>query len=99
MTGGESASEDIAEPGTSRDSLVQNVRERIKSKKEEKGTGIILPGDINSLSDRFRLVCAERTAGNIAATTPEIVAILDEFLRRKRITKGEYNAMCKRLGC
>ena len=99
MTGGESASEDIAEAGASRDSLVQNVRERIKSRKEEKGTGIILPGDINSLSDRFRLVCAERAAGNIAATTPEIVAILDEFLRRKRITKGEYNAMCKRLGC
>ena len=101
LTENEPASENegIAEAGASRDSLVQNVRERIKSRKEEKGTGIILPGDINSLSNRFRLVCAERAAGNIAATTPEIVAILDEFLRRKHITKGEYNAMCKRLGC
>ena len=63
------------------------------------GTGIILPGDINSLRSRFQLVCAERRAGNITATTPEIVAILDEFLRRKYISKEEYNVMCKGLGC
>ena len=63
------------------------------------GTGIILPGNIKSLVDRFRLVCAERAAGNIEATTPEIVAILDEFLRRSHISKVEYNAMCKQLGC
>ena len=88
-TGGprrEPVSENEKEPGTSNED-------------EPTGDGIILPGDISSLSNRFRLVCAERAAGNIAATTPEIVAILDEFLRRKHITKGEYNAMCKRLGC
>ena len=109
LTRGEPSSEneDIAheinetEAGTSNNLLVQDVRQRIKSLKEDTptGNGIILPGDISSLSSRFRLVCAERAAGNITATTPEIVAILDEFLRRKSITKGEYNAMCKRLGC
>ena len=102
MTGGEPGNDDTvheAEAGTSNDLLVEDVRQRIKSFKEETGTGIILPGDINSLCNRFRLVCAERAAGNVTATTPEIVAILDEFLRRKHISKGEYNAMCKRLGC
>ena len=68
-------------------------------KKEEEGSGIILPGNINSLCERLRLVCAERAAGNVDATTPEVVAILDELERRKKITKQEYNAMCKELGC
>ena len=63
------------------------------------GEGIILPGDINSLQKRFQLLIAEREAGNVDATTPEIVAILDEFLRRKRLTRPEYNAVCKELKC
>ena len=67
--------------------------------KKSKGEGIILPGDINGLLQRLRLVCAERFAGNIQATTPEIVAILDELLRQKHITKPEYNAVCDRLQC
>ena len=65
----------------------------------EIGEGIILPADINSLKHRLQLVCAERAAGNIQATTSEIVAILDEFLRRGHITKPEYNVVCKRLQC
>ena len=72
---------------------------RVKEEDKKEGTGIILPGDINSLCSRFQLVCAERAAGNITATTPEIVAILDDFLHRKYISREEYNAMCKKLGC
>ena len=68
-------------------------------RKKVNGEGIILPGDINSLQKRFQLLIAEREAGNVDATTPEIVAILDEFLRRKRLTRSEYNAVCKELKC
>ena len=68
-------------------------------RKKVDGEGIILPGDINSLQKRFQLLIAEREAGNVDATTPEIVAILDEFLRRKRLTRPEYNAVCKELKC
>ena len=63
------------------------------------GEGIILPGDINGLLQRLRLVCAERRAGNINATTAEIVAILDELLRKQFISKREYNVVCKKLEC
>ena len=70
-----------------------------KENSEKIGEGVILPGDINGLIQRLQLVCGERYAGNIGATTPEIIAILDELLRRKHITKSEYNVVCKRLGC
>ena len=63
------------------------------------GEGIILPGHINGLLDQLKLVCAERAAGNIAATTPHLVAILDELLRRNYLEKDEYNAVCQRLEC
>lgn len=63
------------------------------------GHGIILPGDITGLVDRLKLVCAEREAGNIESTTPEIAAILDELLRRKHLTREEYNVICKTLSC
>ena len=75
------------------------MKKKIKESDEKKGEGLILPGDINGLLQRLRLVCAERAAGNIQATTAEIVAILDELLRQKYITKPEYNAVCKRLEC
>ena len=70
-----------------------------EAKKEEEGSGIILPGDINSLKKRLQLLCGERAAGNIKATTPEIVAILDEILRQNHISKAEYNIVCEKLGC
>ena len=66
---------------------------------KEIGSGIILPGTISGLKDRLQLVCAERQAGNIAATTPEIVSILDELLRRDYISRPQYNEVCERLGC
>ena len=60
---------------------------------------IILPSDIKSLEARLQLVCAERAAGNVRATTGEIVAILDEMLRQNHITRPEYNVVCEKLGC
>jgi hypothetical protein len=63
------------------------------------GSGIILPSDIKSLEARLQLVCAERAAGNVKATTNEIVAILDEMLRQNHITRPEYNVVCEKLGC
>ena len=75
----------------------ENAREEEIRKKD--GEGIILPGDINGLLQRLRLVCAEREAGNIKATTSEIVAILDELLRKQFISKAEYNVVCKKLEC
>ena len=66
---------------------------------EKIGTSIILPGNINGLLQKLKLVCAEREAGNIRATTSEIVAILDELLRQKYLNKEEYNVVCKKLQC
>ena len=79
-------------------------RKKTKKKKEDEekkgGKGIkFLPGDINGLLDRLKLLYAERRAGNIISTTSEIVAILDELLRRKQITRQQYNAACKELSC
>ena len=81
----------------------ETEREEKRNKEEEPGSstgsGIILPSDINSLKQRLQLICAEREAGNIKATTPELVAILDELLRRGFLTKTEYNIVCKELKC
>ncbi len=53
------------------------------------GEGIsFLPGDINSLLMKLRLLLAEYNAGN-GATRPEIVAITDNLLQRKKLTKVE----------
>ena len=66
----------------------------------EEGHGITyLPGNIRGLLDRLKLVYAEREAGNILATTNEIVGILDELLRVNYINRTEYNAVCKQLSC
>ena len=56
----------------------------------ENGEGIqFLPRDIKGLSSRLNLLLAEYRAGN-TATRNEIVAILDELLRRKRLSRKEY---------
>ena len=69
-------------------------------KTKSDGQGIkFLPGDINGLLDRLKLLYAERRAGNIISTTSEIVAILDELLRKKQITRKQYNAASKELSC
>lgn len=56
----------------------------------KEGFGIVyLPGDINSLTEKLHLLLAEFRAGN-TTTRNEIVSILDELLRRKRMSRKEY---------
>lgn len=58
-----------------------------------------LPGNKKGLLDRLKLLYAEREAGNISATTNEIVGILDELLRMSYINRKQYNEMCSELKC
>ena len=73
--------------------------EVVPKKRKISGEGIVLPGDISGLFNRLRLVSAERRAGNNISTTAELVAILDELLRKKVLSQEEYNAICKREKC
>ena len=58
---------------------------------EGEGSGIqFLPGDIRGLSTKLNLLLAEFHAGN-TSTRNEIVSILDELKKRKKITREEYN--------
>ena len=58
---------------------------------EKEGTGIqFLPGDIKGLTSKLNLLLAEYRAGNKSSTRNQIVSILDELQRRKRISKKEY---------
>ena len=58
---------------------------------EADGSGIqFLPGDIRGLSTKLNLLLAEFHAGN-TSTRNEIVSILDELKKRKKITRKEYN--------
>ena len=60
-------------------------------KRKKKGHGIeFLPSDINSLQQQLAYLLAEYRAGNTSATRNEIVAIADNLLKRKHITKAEY---------
>ena len=55
------------------------------------GSGIqFLPGDIKGLQNRLTYLLAEYRAGNNKSTRNEIVPILDELLRRRRISRKEY---------
>ena len=58
---------------------------------EKVGHGIdFLPSDITSLQQKLSYLLAEYRAGNTSATRNEIVAIADNLLKRKHITKAEY---------
>ena len=60
-------------------------------KKFAKGEGIdFLPSDINSLQAKLAYLLGEYRAGNTSATRNEIVAIADNLLKRKHISKAEY---------
>ena len=50
---------------------------------------VFLPGDIKGLTTKLNLLLAEFRAGN-TSTRNEIVYILDELSRRKRISRKEY---------
>lgn len=74
----------------------QTVKRRMLEKithsqeKEVSGSGIqFLPGDIRGLHTKLNLLLAEFHAGN-TSTRNEIVSILDELLRRKRMSRREY---------
>ena len=76
--------------------------EEYKSEEEEKkdGTGIyFLPGDIRGLINQLHLLLAEFRAGNKSATKNQIVAILDELLKRNYLTQDEYNGVCRTILC
>merc|ERR1712208_177845 len=77
--------------------------ESVESEEDEtgqEGMGIkYLPGDKKGLTERLRLLLAERQAGNNVSTTPEIVAILDALLQMGEINRVQYNSLCKTLKC
>ena len=57
--------------------------------KEKKGEGIsFLPSDIDTLHEKLKLLLAEFNAGN-RATRNQIVAIVDNLIKRKQMTKSE----------
>lgn len=67
---------------------------------QKEASGIeYLPGNINGLLDRLKLLYGERGAGNISATSNQIVGILDELLRMKYLSREQYNMVCKSLEC
>ena len=50
-----------------------------------------LPGEIKGLETKLNYLLAEYRAGNRSSPTRnQIVSILDELLRRKRISRKEY---------
>ena len=85
--------------------LVQTSREgesEDESEEEDKkdGSGIqFLPGNIEGLIEQLHLLLAEFRAGNKSSTRNQIVAILDQLLRRNYLNQEEYNAVCKSISC
>ena len=62
---------------------------------QEHGEGIqFLPGDIKGMTTKLNLLLAEFAAGNKSSTRNEIVYILDELLRRKKILTHIYQNAC-----
>ena len=81
----------------SEDSLQHDYDDNDGIKSEETtlanhGSGIqFLPGDIKGLQTKLNYLLAEYRAGNRSSLIrKEIVSILDELLRRKRISRKEY---------
>ena len=63
------------------------------SSQRENGDGVVqfLPGDIKGMETKLNYLLGEYRAGNRSSiVTNEIVTILDELLRRKRISRKEY---------
>ena len=77
----------------------EEEEEESESDEEEKhGTGIqYLPGDITGLLEQLHLLLAESRAGNKSSTRNQIVAILDELLRRNYLNQEEYNAVSEEI--
>ena len=77
---------------------VSEEEQEAPKKRKVIGEGIqFLPGNISGLLDRLKLVYGEREAGNIKSTNNEIVGILDELLRLKYLSRGQYNMVSRSL--
>ena len=82
------------------DSEEENEKKAWNEKDQKKGTGIVfLPGDINGMIEQLHLLLAEYRAGNKTATRNQIVAILDQLLKRNYLTQDEYNGVCRMILC
>ena len=78
----------------------ENEEKEWEEKDQKKGTGIVfLPGDINGMIEQLHLLLAEFRAGNKTATRNQIVAILDQLLKRNYLTQDEYNGVCRMILC
>ena len=76
---------------TSRPKSTYKWRHIFDEMEEKEGHGIeFLPSDITSLQTKLSYLLGEYRAGNTSATRNEIVAIADNLLKRKHITKAEY---------
>ena len=62
------------------------------NKNNDDGDGIqFLPGDIKGLETKLNYLLGESRAGNRSPLTRnQIISILDELMRRKRISRREY---------
>ena len=61
---------------------------------QHEGDGFhFLPGGIKELEDKLTLLLGEYRAGNKTSTRNEIVAILDNLLSRKALSKEHYRAI------
>ena len=70
--------------------ILTPIHHPIKKEEEEDIDGDVLTGDIKGMTSKLHLLLAEFAAGNRSSTRNEIVFILDELLRRKKISRREY---------
>ena len=76
-----------------RDYLVKITEANVPHIVEKSGQGIqFLPSSIKELKEMFNLLLAEFIAGNTATRT-ELVAVLDQLLKRHQITEEEYTTV------
>ena len=82
------------------DNELKEEDNELEEEEGKDGKGIqFLPGDINGLIEQLHLLVAESRAGNKTSTRNQIVAILDQLLRRKYLNQEEYNAACETISC
>ena len=80
--------------------ILKKLEEQYEEGDETGGEGVsFLPGNISGLLNRLELLAAEHRSGNTVSTKNQIVAILDELLRKRYFTQRQYNAMCRSLSC
>ena len=63
----------------------------VKRVKRIGGGTQFLPGDVKGLQTKLHYLLGEYRAGNTTATRNQIVSITDELLRRKKLSRIEYN--------